>query len=301
MSQHVILFLAPYAGSREAAHIADKLECKVVDPSCLFDCSKTTQQLGSEHNFCLTSHVAWMLAQHGRAIVLGPIKQWGKYKKNGVPPLLTKIQRMLCTRQVQFVVLEEGGMTNDDITWLPKTIMHPGPVDNFTLQSLPLSFSTTVVACNQVRVIYFDEDDKARHETVLFDAFETHPVLFGNLPTLPKMIDAERIDIWGPCGCSLILLPPRVFEDEMRKGQHLTLHPGKDKNGTPRLPATMRAVAKALERGDAVCSISENDILDLSHVSRGPTRVRPLGWALDAHLPHNCPSLATKLDPRTCR
>ena len=272
----VVVVLAPSSESRDAAcRAAAVLGCKMIDPMRLLGDDHTN--LDAEHSVCLTSEVALAAARYGKVVVSGPISKWGKKDL-----LVPKLRKMLSTRRLFLVVMSEE----------PPLLDHPFLADahvvgitDLPALKLPPIAPTNVLMCNQIRIIYRHDTQPAKHETVFYDAEAAQPISLTSLTALEETVVAELVCVEGAFGCSLILLPPRRFDGELRMGQHITLCPGRSAHGKSRAPATMRLVAKSLERGDSVCCISEGDALDLTLLTRESVSLSVIGWAVDAHAP----------------
>lgn len=291
MSERVSLVLAPFGRSRELAdRIAHDAGIPVVDPSHLYNDRELTKILGAELPFCVASEAALAVARNGRAIVVGPFESWGGRCTSPIDAarcIVGKLRKMLCARVLQtFVLIPEDESCLGRAGPLPASIapvVHPlDPFDGFTLD-VPVGLPTNVLACNQVRVIHVVDEERVKHETVLYDATpQVVPLSWIDARLDTSTLEVTRVSFEGPNGCSLILLPPRTWgEDDVRRGQHLTLNPGKC-GSRPRPPALMRSIAKAVENGVEVCRLADDDVFDVRTAQRFPSVTRPVAWALEA-------------------
>ena len=162
--------------------------------------------------------------------------------------------------------------------------------------------SSLVLMANQLRMAYAipatttskppprsadaDRDGRivVKHETIRFDA-ESFPVDPEALVPSTTPVDARFVRVDGKTGCALYVLPTRVYAGKELADQHVTVNPGHTPKGLPRRPATMRAVARALIRGESAVAIDEGDHLALSPEAIAIDRVEtipPVGWIVDA-------------------
>lgn len=286
-----LVLLAPNPSSLQAAErVSEAFGRTVLDVDHLYGLSDARRLLGPEYSFCVTSEVA-LAATTGVAVVVGSNLLNAcieKRKKLLSFPLPSKLKKMLCSCAVDIVLIlpqADRGDLPACVASSVRIVCHDDDME--VVSSLPKTMPTsakTTLACNQVRVIYLDAANTARHETVFFDGDATFPVCTTTLPPLdPSGVDAILVKVTQTNGCALICLPRRVGVDgEDRNGQHITLNPGKTASGDARPAAKMRILAKNLEQRLSVCEFSDADRLDLSVCERSPIRVRPIAWAFEA-------------------
>ena len=303
MSDTALFILAPSDESQEVAKkIASFLKCHVVTSNNLFQDEKTTMSLRPEHAICLVSETACSLAKLGSVVLGAPVKLWGYYNKKELKfNIVQKMKKMLCNRRLIVYILMPVYNTDVQLsTWeedpigffnLPNdTIILEHELDNTLSDCIKSSLNhylqsetpprpSCMLLCNQIRLVYL-HNEVGRHETVFFDAHDTQAVNLDKLNCIIRQeFEARHVTIEGSNGCSLIVLPPRNFQDELRYGQHITIDPGSNASGK-RKPVAMRAVAKSLEKDDNECVIAD-DVIDLTKRSNLKTFITPIAWAFD--------------------
>uniref|UniRef100_A0A7S4R015 Uncharacterized protein n=1 Tax=Ditylum brightwellii TaxID=49249 RepID=A0A7S4R015_9STRA len=279
-----LVVLAFETSSRAAArNLATELNCKLVDVDSLYGVDPSL--LGQEYAFCAISEVA-IAAATGRVIVVCSVDAFFRNKRQGKSLIIKdKLKKMLCSSTIDMVaLLPQTTNVPDYVSDNMRIIRHTDDADpsiKSFAQCAPPPVTRTFLACNQLRVIYLDAEETARHETILFDADSAQSVSFCDLSPLESSIEGVKVVVPQANGCSLICLPPRIVSEDTRYGQHITLKPGRTESGKARMPAKMRMVAKSIEKKEVVCIISEDDKIDLSVCKHENVRVRPIAWAFD--------------------